>query len=90
MFAVVCGVKIRGLSDLQTYSHWVIEEVSRRSGAFNNSSARYFDFKGWSRESGYICFDVSSIDFYTPRTAQKKSDSVTEPDEDETNNLPDF
>ena len=34
--------------------------------------------------------DVSSIDFYTPRSAQKKSDSVTEPDEDETNSLPDF
>ena len=34
--------------------------------------------------------DVSAIDFYTPRTAQKKSDIVTEPDEDETNSLPDF
>ena len=87
---VRCGVKNRGFSDLRTYSHWVLEEVSRRSGAYSQTPIIPGLVIPTSRvDLEKAGIDVSSIGFHTPRTEQKKSDSFNESDEDETNSLHD-
>jgi len=69
----------------------VLEEVSRRSGAYSQTPIIPGLVIPTSRvDLEKAGIDVSSIDFYTPHTSQKKSESATKPDEDETNSLPDF
>jgi hypothetical protein len=68
----------------------VLEEVSRRSGAYSQTPIIPGLVIPTSRvDLEKAGIDVSSIGFHTPRTEQKKSDSFNESDEDETNSLHD-
>jgi hypothetical protein len=84
---VRCVIRNRGLPDLRTYSHWILEDISRRSGAYSPDPIVPDVVIPTSKaELEAVGVDVGAIGFHAPRT-ETKTDDVDTDSEGEDNSV---
>jgi len=74
---VRCGIRSRGLSDQSTYSHWILEDILKRTGKRSVGDMFPGFFVSISQEEAQARgIDVDSIGFHVPKvqgTSQTKA-----------------